>query len=79
MELKQVNLLMNKLWTKAVGMPVYDKKEWIKLERGIQEIASKQADPMDNAVNAWNRRESINKCNCPRCGGPDIESYYGDL
>ncbi len=44
MDIKQLDLVLHKLWTKAVDAPAYDKKEWIKLERGIHEIASQSTN-----------------------------------
>jgi len=37
MDRNKIDILMHRLWTKAVGTKGYEKKEWIELERAIWE------------------------------------------
>ena len=39
MDKYKIDILMHRLWTKAVGTRGYEKKEWIELERAIWETS----------------------------------------
>lgn len=43
-DFRAVDQQMHKLWTWAVGLPGYNKREWIALEQGIFDLAKRSAE-----------------------------------
>jgi hypothetical protein len=44
-ELEAIHNLLQKFWTKAVGSPDYNKREWEELQRLIEELAEPGKEP----------------------------------